>query len=711
MLDSTPLVPARSTVFFQPRRALILGCVATVLSVWMILGIPTAGWAQTASSPRPTAKVVIDGRVLFRLGSISGFTAERRAESANQDLQVAIQTTPLDQLIRIHVVERDQLTTIRLNNRHLLTVTESDFLMGVTHQEQAEDWAKILREALRKAQQERLPSHRQTVFWKSVVALLGAIALNTLLFRLRKQLRRRGSKRPNRPGQRTIPKRWIQPTLLGLQGAIAVAFFMYVCELLPRARIVRYSLFQFLENAFSSPLLTAGEQSYSLLDITRLIVLVLVLWLAVRGLTALVKARFLQVAIPDRGVQDAIATLMQFTLMTLGMFILLQASGIDLSALAIFASVLGVGLGFGLQNIANNFISGWILLIERPVQVGDLINLGDVFGNVERIGARSTEIKTVDGVAIIIPNSELVQNRVTNWSHGHPVSRVHLPLSAAYDSEIDRVHTAAIEAAYAHPEVLRYPPPQLRFSEFGDSALHFDLLLWIRDPRHQFDIKSDVYYLLEANFKRYQIQIPFPQRDLHLRTPESRELLKQKLNTASLSNLPINTMPMSTMQTGASTAPSPATSPDSSPQGFSPQDLIKDSQPPSVPPSVTPSPKLGAFPASLLADVMKYSAILKTPKNVATTEVDRLVEQMLGPDGLEIRDRKFRLTTYATCFIGSEAVTWMVKSQKATRAEAVRLGQLLVERGIIHHVIDEHNFKDEYLFYRFYSDEIQQRSH
>ncbi|MEL6777461.1 MAG: transporter, partial [Cyanobacteria bacterium J06597_16] len=116
MLDSTPLVPARSTVFFQPRRALILGCVAIVLSVWMILGIPTAGWAQTASSPRPTAKVVIDGRVLFRLGSISGFTAERRAESANQDLQVAIQTTPLDQLIRIHVVERDQLTTIRLNN-------------------------------------------------------------------------------------------------------------------------------------------------------------------------------------------------------------------------------------------------------------------------------------------------------------------------------------------------------------------------------------------------------------------------------------------------------------------------------------------------------------------------------------------------------------------------------------------------------------------
>ena len=107
-----------------------------------------------------------------------------------------------------------------------------------------------------------------------------------------------------------------------------------------------------------------------------------------------------------------------------------------------------------------------------------------------------------------------------------------------------------------------------------------------------------------------------------------------------------------------------------------------------------------------MANVIKYSAILKTPTNVAATEVDRLVEQMLGPEGLEIRDRKFHLTHYSKCFIGSEAVNWIVKTQKATHQEAVRLGQLLIDRGIIHHVIDEHGFKDEYLFYRFYCDEM-----
>ncbi|MEM9163425.1 MAG: mechanosensitive ion channel domain-containing protein [Cyanobacteria bacterium P01_F01_bin.4] len=623
-------------------------CVASLLSLGLVR---QPVMAQSLAAPSPKADVVIDGRVLFRLGSIDGFTAEGRANLANTDLQRALQTTPLDRPIQIRVVHRDDLTTLRVNNRHLLTVTGGDFMRGVTPREQADEWAEILQAALQQAQRERRPAYYREMIWRGLAALIAAIGLYSAIRWGRRRWWRRWARQT---GLLSYRRQLVKPALLGVQGGVWLAFLIYACELLPQARIVRYQVFRFLERTFNNALLTVGERGYSLLDIFKLVLLAIVLWVAVRGLTALVKSRFLQVAIPDRGVQDAIATLMQFGLTGLGLFILLQAWGIDLSALAILASVLGVGLGFGLQNIANNFISGWILLIERPVQVGDFINLGDLMGTVERIGARSTEIRTLDRVSIIVPNAELVQTRVVNWSHGHPVSRLHLPLGVAYNSPIDRVHTAIMEAAQAHPEVLRYPQPRLRFLGFGESCLDFDLLVWIRDPRHQFDIKSDVYYLLEANLRQHQIEIPFPQRDLNLRTPQ----LQSMVTTWPNENGPTAT------ETTASTS------------------------------------------INLLADVSNYSAILQTPKSVTAGELDRLVEQMRGPEGLTIQDRRFRLTVYQKCFVGSEAVTWMVKTQKATREAAVRLGQLLVERGILHHVIDEHAFKDEYLFYRFYEDEV-----
>ncbi|MEO0456655.1 MAG: mechanosensitive ion channel domain-containing protein [Cyanobacteria bacterium P01_A01_bin.114] len=626
-------------------------CAVSLLISLLGLGIARQpGMAQPATSPPPKADVLIDGRVLFRLGSIDGFTAEGRADFANADLQRALQTTPLDRPIRVIVVHRDGLTTIRANNRHLLTVTGGDFMTGVTPREQADKWAEILRAALQQAQRERRPAYYREVIWRMLAALTMALALYGTIRWGRRRWWRRWARQP---GVLSYRKRLVPPALLCLQAGVWLAFLIYVCELFPQARTVRYKVFRFLENTFNNALLTVDEQAYSLIDIFKLILLIIVLWVAVRGLTALVKSRFLQAAIPDRGVQDAIATLMQFGLTGLGLFILLQAWGIDLSALAILASVLGVGLGFGLQDIANNFISGWILLIERPVQVGDFINLDDLLGTVERIGARSTEIRTLDRVSIIVPNAELVQARVVNWSHGHPVSRLHLPLSVAYHSPIKKVHAVAIEAAQAHPEVLQYPRPRLRFLGFGESALDFDLLVWIREPRHQFDIKSDLYYLLEANLRQHQIEIPFPQRDLNLRTPHLKSM------TTS---------------------------------------WHEDIEPLETEPAI-------ASPANLLATVSSYSAILQTSKSITAGEIDRLVEQIRGPNGLTIQDRRFRLTVYQNCFVGSEAVTWIVKTQKATREEAIRLGQLMVERGIFHHVIDEHPFKDEYLFYRFYEDE------
>lgn len=410
--------------------SLLTGVLTTIgLAVLMGLGpVPAAISAPTVAKTSTKADVVIEGRVLFQLGSIEDFSAEQRAAQANNTLQQALNSTPIQVPIRAHVAQRDNLTTIRVKNRHLLTVTKGDFMVGVTSREQAEEWSALLETGLKQAQWERQPAYYRSIIGQALAGLVLAIAFSSILHWKRRQMRRQ----PIKPMNVSYGRRLLPPTLLCLQVLGWLAFLIYFCELIPLARIGRYRSFQFLRQIFTNSLLTVGERGYSLLDIGKLFILIILLWIVVRGLTAVVKSRFIQAAIPDRGVQDAIATVMQFSLMGLGSFILLQAWGIDLRALAVAASVLGVGLGFGLQNIVNNFISGWILLIERPVQVGDFINLGDLMGTVERIGPRSTEIRTLDRVSIIVPNADLVDSRVVNWSHGHPVSRLHLPLGTAY---------------------------------------------------------------------------------------------------------------------------------------------------------------------------------------------------------------------------------------------------------------------------------------
>ncbi len=189
-----------------------------------------------------------------------------------------------------------------------------------------------------------------------------------------------------------------------------------------------------------------------------------------------------------------------------------------MSSLTILASALSIGLGIGLQNIAKNFGSGLILVFERPIQVGDFIEVGDLNGTVERIGARSTEIRTLDRVSIIVPNSRFLDSEVINWSHGNPISRLHLPLGVAYGSDPQQVRTVLIESASGHPKVLASPAPSLLFKGFGDSSLDFELLVWTAEPDKQFLLKSDLYFLIYEVLNQNQIEIPFPQRDLHLRS-------------------------------------------------------------------------------------------------------------------------------------------------------------------------------------------------
>ncbi|MGJ3250496.1 MAG: mechanosensitive ion channel domain-containing protein [Elainellaceae cyanobacterium] len=655
---------------WSPRVRLFFLLLAALLSLLLGLTPISAGSQTRQANQSDTAPIMVDGRIMVRVGSIEGFSAENRAANANRKINQALASTPPDEPIQVKPTQQGDLTTLRINDRHLLTITEGDFIPGITPMEQAEEWGQVLEDALHQAQRERTAAYRRRA-WLISIGLIGlAIALHGLVHRLRRLINRQTARRSSTSSPSS--SHWviapvIQPLLICVQFGVWIAALIYFTGLFPQSRYWRYRTLTFLQEALTEPIFDLGERGYSIFDILKIVVLALLLWIGVRGITLLVRSRLLRVIGADQEIQDAIALSMQFLLTGIGLLIILQGLGFDVSSLAILASVLGVSIGFGLQNIASNFTSGLIILFERPIRVGDFVNLGELVGTVERIGARSTEIRTLDYVTIIVPNSEFIDSKVVNWSHGHPVSRLHVPFGVAYGSHVKQVRASVLEAVKIHPEVLRYPQPQIWFQGFGESSLDFDALVWIRDPRHQFRIRSDLYYLIEANFRRYHIEIPFPQRDLHVRSPQIDDLIS--LWAGRDSSLPI-----------LSTSTNPLDSSDSQ----------SELQPASD---------------DLLTDLIECSILLRQKGDLPDSELDRLVSQLRGEQGIEIKDRRYGLRIYAQCFVGSEAVDWLMNEQKATRDEAIRIGKILVERGIIHHVTDEHTFEDQYLFYRFYADE------
>ncbi|CDN12599.1 Potassium efflux system KefA protein / Small-conductance mechanosensitive channel [Richelia intracellularis] len=260
------------------------------------------------------------------------------------------------------------------------------------------------------------------------------------------------------------------------------------------------------------------KNTYSVVDILILVGLFLGLIILSGAATNLLRSRVLPVLRISLGIQEAIAVICRYALIGIGSVILLQVWGVDLSPLAILARALGVGIGFGFQDIAKNFGSGIVLLFERPIQVGDFVEVGQYMGNVEHIGSRSVVIITLYRVSIIVPNSRFLETEVINWSHQSPVSRIHIPVGVAYGSDIEKVKLALLDAANAHKDVLKSPTFQVFFQGFGDSALNFELLVWINNPSHQPAIKSEVYFLIAASMEKYQIEIPFPQQYLHVRS-------------------------------------------------------------------------------------------------------------------------------------------------------------------------------------------------
>jgi small-conductance mechanosensitive channel len=257
----------------------------------------------------------------------------------------------------------------------------------------------------------------------------------------------------------------------------------------------------------------------SLIQIFLLIALLIaVFWISSRTKRFLFN-RFLVHSGLDRALQYAISQIVSNVVLVVGIFIVLENTGIHLGALTVFAGAVGVGVGFGLQNIASNFISGLVILAERPITIGDRIEVAGITGQVQQIRARSTVIMTSDNIAMIVPNSKFIDSPVTNWHYGDPRVRFRLPIGVAYGSDVNKVRDALIAAAREHQATLDDPPPNAYLEKFGDSTIDFELIAWSKEMSHKpRRFKSDLNFLIEKHLREAGIEIPNPQRDLHIRS-------------------------------------------------------------------------------------------------------------------------------------------------------------------------------------------------
>jgi len=273
-----------------------------------------------------------------------------------------------------------------------------------------------------------------------------------------------------------------------------------------------------LQQSADNPLFSVQNLPVSPVGIAQFLLIVGATFLSAHVLVRLLRRTLFRHAAVDVGLQETLTRVVRYLVLLVGGFASLDLLGIDLTAFATLGAVLMVGIGFGLQNVASNFISGLILLFERPIQVDDFVDVAGTLGTVRAVNARSTLIETQDNVSILVPNSRFVSEVVTNWSYRDPRTRIHVPVGVSYGADVEKVRDTLLAVAAANTELLAEPGPQVQFLGFGDSSLNFDLLVWIKDPRRQHFIRSDLNFSIVAAFRREDIEIPFPQRDIHIRS-------------------------------------------------------------------------------------------------------------------------------------------------------------------------------------------------
>jgi small-conductance mechanosensitive channel len=257
-------------------------------------------------------------------------------------------------------------------------------------------------------------------------------------------------------------------------------------------------------------------------------VIILAAIFVTRIFTRLVFDRILKKFNLKDGVRYTLRRLTEYTLHLVGIIIAFQFVGIDLSGLAVIFGLLSVGIGFGLQNVTANFVAGLVLLFERPIKIGDRVTVGDVEGDVEEISMRATRIRTLNNISIIVPNSQFTSSNIVNWSYGDLRVRLDVEVGVSYASDLELVLQSLKEVALENPKVLKDPEPDVLFRDFGDSSWNMRLKLWIDNPQGHHQIRSDINCAIVRKFREKGIEIPFPQRDLHVRSPLPLPLAKDR---------------------------------------------------------------------------------------------------------------------------------------------------------------------------------------
>jgi small-conductance mechanosensitive channel len=276
-------------------------------------------------------------------------------------------------------------------------------------------------------------------------------------------------------------------------------------------------IFQQIKDFLDYKIFTLGDNDITLWKLTVFILSIILLVIAANIIVRLLKNKVLPKRKLDLGMRYAIANLFRIFFITTGMIIIVSTAGVDISVLTVLFGTLGIGIGFGLQSIFSNFISGIIILIERPVKVGDRIEIGDTSGNVIKISARAITILTNDNINIIVPNSDFINKEVINWSHNDTLIRFRIPLGVSYTSDVRLVEKLLLEVADENEDVLKEPASVVRFINFEESSLKFELRIWTTSLIHkQGKITSDLNFAIKEKLSLNNIIFPFPQRDVHL---------------------------------------------------------------------------------------------------------------------------------------------------------------------------------------------------
>ena len=294
-------------------------------------------------------------------------------------------------------------------------------------------------------------------------------------------------------------------------------------------------IWQYIDHRFA-----IGNISVSLSGLVLGVLALAVTLFLTRAITSLLDRRMVGKTNIDPGLRYTIVRLVRYVLVTVGVLVALkQAFGLDLTSIAVVFTALSVGIGFGLQYIAADIASGFILLFERPIRIGDRITIGEDEGDVQSINLRTTTVMTNDRIAIIVPNSRLVTQRVINWSYGDPRARIAIPVHVGNESDIDLLTKTLLDSAKDVEFVLDEPPPKVQFMRFGDYALEFRLLVWTRHPSRHPQIRSDINYRIRKLFHERDIEIPYPTQEFLLKpTDGSRARDLGELLTSERSDRP-----------------------------------------------------------------------------------------------------------------------------------------------------------------------------